>query len=84
MVLTIVYNGIIVEEYSTLIKPDYPVDGFISSLTGITNEMLETEPKVTEVIDDIKSFIGEDIILGHTVNFDLNFIYDKLLELNTI
>jgi len=34
-------DGFVIDEFSTLIKPSYPIDFFIEELTGITNEMLE-------------------------------------------
>lgn len=35
----------IVEEYSTLVNPERSIPYFITSLTGITNEMVEDAPK---------------------------------------
>ena len=52
------------------------VDGFISDLTGITNEMLETAPKPAEIIPSFVSFVGNSVLIGHNVNFDVNFLYD--------
>lgn len=62
--------------YSTLINPGFPIDDFITSLTGITNEMLSTAPKIESVISDYADFIGDNILVGHNVNFDINFLYD--------
>lgn len=58
-------------------KTGYFIDGFIISLTGITNKMLLTAPEPKTAIDDFFSFINnDDIIIGHNVNFDINFLYD--------
>ncbi len=65
-----------VETFQTLIKPREPIDGFIEHLTGITNEMLETAPIAAEVIPNVLDFLGNDILIGHNVNFDVNFLYD--------
>lgn len=67
----------VVNQYSTLIKPNYPVSTFITSLTGITNAMLESAPPLQAVLDKIKDYIGNDIIVGHNVNFDIDFLYDR-------
>jgi len=72
-------NNEIVDHFSTLIKPVYPVDAFITSLTGISNAMLENELELPEVIDRIDQFIGSHVLLGHNVHFDLNFLYDAML-----
>ncbi len=75
-----VRNGQPAETYQTLVKPPYPIDAFITELTGITNEMLKDAPAIKNVIADYVAFLGEDIILGHNVNFDINFIYDASIE----
>lgn len=63
--------------YSTLVNPGFPIEDFITSLTGITNQMLYTAPEIKSVISDYANFIGKDILVGHNVNFDINFIYDS-------
>lgn len=57
-------NCEIVDTFTTLIKPKRKIDDFIEDLTGITNEMLLGAPTIKEVINDISSFIGNDIIVG--------------------
>lgn len=73
-------NGNIIEKFSTLIKPDDEVEDFITELTGITNEMLETAPKFQDIEKDLRNFLGNEIIVGHNVNFDINFLYDNFSE----
>lgn len=68
-----------VDTFSTLVRPEYEIDEYITELTGITNEMVATAPKITECIADFKEFIGNAIIIGYNVNFDINFLYDNLL-----
>lgn len=53
------------------------VDDFITDLTGITNEMLKDAPIFEEIADKIYDFIGENIIVGYNVHFDLNFLIDN-------
>ena len=31
-----------------------------------------------DVLQSFKNFVGNDIIIGHNVNFDINFIYDSM------
>ena len=63
-----------------LINPHRPLSYFIKNLTGITDEMLELAPEIEEVLTKFKEFLGSDIILGHNVNFDVNFLYDNFKE----
>ena len=69
-----VRNDNIVEKYSQLIKPKYPIDSFITDLTGIRNDMLENMPSLISVKDDVLSFIGDDILIGHNTAFDIRFL----------
>lgn len=64
----------IVDRYSQLIKPDYEIDPFITSLTGITNEMVKDMPAINFVMSDVLSFIGGDVIIGHNTSFDIRFL----------
>lgn len=85
-------NGTLVDSFSTLVKPapffridpasgewqPYYVDQFIADLTGITNEMLQTAPEPEAVLPLFQTFIGDSILIGHNVNFDINFLYDAM------
>ena len=76
-----VRNDVIVDKLSYLIKPDNftQVDPFTENLTGITTEMiLKDGYDTTTVLKHFLEFIGEDIIVGHNVNFDINFLYDVI------
>lgn len=59
----------------------YYVDSFIRNLTGITNHMLENAPSTTDVLNQFKDFAGNSILIGHNVNFDINFLYDNFIRL---
>ena len=69
-------NGEIVDKFSTLIKPNEEISDFIAELTGITNDMVKDAPLVEDVIKPFQEFIGDSVLVGHNVNFDINFLYD--------
>lgn len=85
-------NDEIISSFSSLCKPTpYTssddgvttlcyVDEFITKLTGITNEMLSEAPITEIVIKDFIEFIGDSILIGHNVNFDVNFLYDSVKQ----
>lgn len=54
---------------------------FITSLTGITDDMLKEAPKTKDVLEQFIDFIGDNILIGHNVNFDINFLYDNINNL---
>lgn len=66
--------------FSSLIKPTGRIPYFITQLTGITNEMVADARDRKGVLRDFKDFLQGDVIIGHNVNFDVNFLYDELGE----
>lgn len=68
-----------VSRFQSLVNPGFKIDSFITDLTGITNEMLVDAPETQSILPDFLDFVGQDIIIGHNVNFDINFIYDWAL-----
>lgn len=72
--------GVPVAEYSTLLSIDDELDPFIVSLTGITDDMLKGAPKLRDKISEFVDFIGSDIVIGHNIGFDINFIYDACVR----
>ena len=70
-----------VDTFSQLIKTKEDIGYFTTQLTGITNEMVLKDGKeLVDVLQNFKDFLGKDIIVGHNVNFDINFIYDSMKE----
>lgn len=69
-------NNTEVDRFQSLVKPEYGISEFITELTGITEDMLADAPSVSSVLPDFRAFTGNSIIIGHNVNFDINFIYD--------
>ncbi len=77
-----VRDSVVTHTFSTLVNPERPLDWFITEMTGITDEMLQNAPLINDTLDSFIDFLGDDVVVGHNVNFDINFIYDthKRLE----
>lgn len=73
-----VVNHKIVEEFSTLIKPDRIIPEFIVNLTGITNIEAQNGKNRRKAMIDYCNFIGTFPIIGHNIKFDLSFINSTL------
>ncbi|MCZ9979511.1 3'-5' exonuclease [Brachyspira hyodysenteriae] len=70
-----------IDYFSTLVKVDY-IPNFISSYTNITNKMVKNAPRVDEAIKQFYDFVGDDILVGYNVPFDIKFLYDALYEVS--
>lgn len=73
-------DGKVVAKFQELVNPGYKVPEFISDMTGISDDMLRDARSIKEVLPAFLDFIGDDIVLGHNVHFDVNFIYDACVN----
>lgn len=79
-----VKNGRIAGQFQTLVDPEQGISRFITNLTGITNAMTRNAPKIHSALADYLDFVSGDVVIGHNVHFDVNFIYDNAVaHLNT-
>ena len=74
-VAVFIYDGNrIIDEYVSLINPERNIPYFITSLTGITNEMIEDAPKFYEVAKKIVEITEGMVFVAHNARFDYSFI----------
>jgi DNA polymerase III subunit epsilon len=66
-------GGRIVERYQSLINSNVHVPPFITSYTGITQQMVDTAPPVRTVMREIARFIGNTPVVAHSATFDERF-----------
>jgi DNA polymerase III epsilon subunit family exonuclease len=71
-------GGRIVAEFRTLVNPQMPIPPFISTLTGISNEMVADAPVFEEVAGDWLNFAGLSVLVAHNAIFDVRFINHEL------
>lgn len=69
-----VVKGAIVEDFHSLIDPKVPIPAFITSLTGISDEMVASAPVFEAVIPELLDFIGDSILVAHNSSFDMGFL----------
>ncbi len=61
-------------EMTTLVRPRGHISAFITNLTGITDNMVQQAPSLDEVLPRLRDFIGDAVIVGHNIRFDLGFL----------
>lgn len=69
-----VKDGEIDAMLETFINPGRALDERITELTGIVDEQLGDAPDISEMLPELLDFIGEDVLLGHSVLFDYSFV----------
>jgi len=75
-----VISGEIADKFHTMVKPTKRIGKSATNVNGITNEMVEYAPHIMDVIQDFYNFVKGFVIVGHCVDFDVNFLYDALLK----
>jgi DNA polymerase-3 subunit epsilon len=67
-------GGEIVERYVSLVNCGVRIPPFISSLTGISQAMVDSAPPAAEVVPELIEFIGADTLAAHNASFDEKFL----------
>lgn len=67
-------SGEEIATYQTLLKPREELTPFNMSIHGITNEMVDRAPLISEKISEIRQFIDGCILMAHHAPFDLGFV----------
>jgi DNA polymerase III epsilon subunit-like protein len=69
--------------FDELIWQEKEIPPFIQRLTGISNTMISTAPKFSEVRERFQNFLHpSDIICGHNISFDIGFLQTKGFSLS--
>ncbi len=68
-------DGVIVDEFATLINPERPIPANITTLTGIRNEDVYNAPGIATVLPSLKAFVGKAPWMAHNISFDASFLY---------
>lgn len=70
-------NGII-DTYSVLINPEKVISSNITSITGITNQMVSDCKTFSEIAPSFLNFINETKLVAHNSKFDIGFVNAEL------
>lgn len=65
------------DTWTTLVNPGRPLHPSIVALTGINDDMLANAPRLSQVLAELETFVGDLPVLGHNINFDLSFLQPK-------
>lgn len=71
----------VVDQFSSLVNPERPIQPFVANLTGINNEMLRQAPKFFEIAKRIIEITDDSILVAHNALFDNRILtteFDRL------
>lgn len=70
-----------VERFVTFLQPEKKLPSVIVNLTGIRDADLEDAPLFRDIADSFADFLGDELIVGHNVGFDVSFVAGELKRL---
>ncbi len=73
-----VQGGKIVDRWSTFVNPGRPIIG--NQMHGITDKDVKGAPSPAEAARKALDFVGDAVIVGHSVGFDLAFLEAALAD----
>src|SRR5215210_3042855 len=71
-----VKGGRITDRWSTLVNPGRPIVGH--QMHGLTDADVKDAPSPAEAVGKALDFIGDALVVGHNVGFDLGFLEEAL------
>lgn len=74
-------DGREVERFVTFLQPEKKLPSVIVNLTGIRDADLEDAPLFRDIADPLADFLGDELIVGHNVGFDISFVAGELKRL---
>lgn len=64
----------VTDVWKSLINPGQYIPDFITQMTGITNEMVESAPVFSDIAEELFSLLNDRIFVAHNAAFDYGFI----------
>jgi DNA polymerase III subunit epsilon len=72
-----VLGGEVIGEFQSFVNPGHYLSDFITSLTGITDQMLASAPTIDQVLPTFIDFLGAStstVLVAHNAPFDMSFM----------
>jgi DNA polymerase-3 subunit epsilon/ATP-dependent DNA helicase DinG len=79
-VAAITFRGAdVLDEFDSLVNPLCDIPPYITQLTAITDEMVADAPTMHTLRPRLKSKLGDNVLVGHNIEFDLGFLREARL-----
>ncbi len=67
-------GGVQTATFHTLVNPGDTIPPSVTVMTGITQAMVIDAPKIGEALPSFLEFVGDSVLVGHNVRFDISFL----------
>ena len=79
--IVLVNEGVICDEWSSLVNPGTGIPPQIQQLTGISNEMVRDAPDFPELAEKLLALLDDRVFIAHNVRFDYGFLRNEFRRL---
>lgn len=67
----------VIDQFETLVNPKQIIPEASQLIHHISNEMVKEKPTIDKVLPSFFEFIGEHIVVGHGIEFDISIILEE-------
>ena len=82
--IDVIEDGVIVNEYYSLVNPEQPFDYFNTRLTGISKETVAGAPTFPVLWGEIEPLMSSGLLVAHNAIFDMNVLKKCLRDYQII
>jgi DNA polymerase-3 subunit epsilon len=69
-----VQNGVLLEEWSSLVNPECRISPYIEAFTGISSEMAAAAPRFADIAATVLEKLRGAVFIAHNARFDYSFL----------
>ncbi len=69
-----VRGGEFLGTFQTLVNPGRAISPQITMLTGLSDVLVASAPRIESVLGSLLDFVGDSVVVGHNVGFDVGFL----------
>ncbi len=75
-------NGEVIDQFESFANPHRKLSDKITSITGITDDMLVGQPEIDDVLTEFHHWVGDSILVAHNASFDIGFLNQGYKKVN--
>ena len=68
------------QTFQSFVNPGRKIPRFIEDLTGISQQDVRSAPKIADLNPQLEEFIGDSVLIGHNIGFDVGFLNESGLK----
>lgn len=73
-----VRDGVVVDEFATLVDPGVAIPAWVSRLTGISDRLVDGAPRFRDIADRVRSSLEGRVFVAHNAAFDWRFVSEEV------